>query len=111
MSDVIRVPANFYLGKVYYCLYLMEFVSQIYHDENLKAVAFFKPLVFSTCVENKQSCLLLCDNHMELVILVEAHYDCTSEEEDDLIFDELTKSYCKNCIRHYLNKVYDIFPF
>ena len=48
---------------------------------------------------------------MELVLRVEAHYDCTSEEEDNLIFDELWKSYCENCIRHYLNKVYDIFPF
>ena len=46
---------------------------------------------------------------MELVLRVEAHYDCTSEEEDGLIFDELRESYCKNCIKYYLNKVSDIF--
>ena len=96
-------------------------IYQIYHDDFrlyakiLQAVALFKPssipLVFSTLVENEQSCFLLCDNHMELVLRVEVHYDCTSEEEDDLIFDELRKSYCKNCIKHYLNKVCGIFPF
>ena len=40
-------------------------------------------------MENEQSCFLLCDSHMELVLRVEAHYDCTSEEEDGLIFDEV----------------------
>ena len=46
-----------------------------------------------------------------LVLRVEAHCDCTSEDEDDFIFDELRKSYWKNYIKHYLSKVYDIFPF
>ena len=99
----------------------MGLVSQIYLDdfhlyaEILQAVALFKvlsiPLVVSARVENQQRCFLLCGNHMELILHVEAHYDCTLEEEDDLIFDELKKIYLKNCIKHYLNKVYLIFPF
>ena len=45
MYDVIRAPADFYPGRVYYCTCLMELVSQIYHDdfclyaEILRAVA------------------------------------------------------------------------
>ena len=49
MSDNIRVPNDFYQGRVYYCPCLMGLVNQIYHDdfflfaEILQAVALFKP--------------------------------------------------------------------
>ena len=59
----------------------------------------------------------MCDAHMLLILQAEANYDSTSnydyalESEDDCIFDELSKSYYKDSVRHYMGKVYDILPF
>ena len=64
----------------------MYVIKQIYDDslsnyaEILTALSIYKSgsaLIFTTHVENKESCFLMCDQHMSLILRAEANYDCT----------------------------------
>ena len=61
--------------------------------------------------DREQDCLFLCDRYLILILQNEAHVACTSEQEDDLIVDELGKSFCNSCVTHYIKKVFDIFSY
>ena len=99
----------------------MHVVKKIYDDhfcdyaEILAALSISKPsstLVFTTRVENnKVSCFLMCDEHMLLILWAKANYDCASENDDDFFLESLNERYCKSYVKHYMKKVYDIFPF
>ena len=114
------MSADFYLKRVYSCPCLTYTVNQICDDglreytEISNTILIYKlsqVFAFSTRVENKRSCFVMCDLHILLILHAEASYDCTSETNDDFLFEGLNKRYCKDCVKHYLRKVYDIFPF
>ena len=121
MTNIIKLPADFYPKKMYRCPFLMHVVKQIYDDdfrdytEVLAALSNYKPsstLVFTTQVENnKESCFLMCDQHILLILRAEANYDCASESDDNFLLESLNKRYCKNCAKHCMKKLYYIFRF
>ena len=66
--------------------------------------------VFSLPVQNKTSCMLLCQAHLILTLLSETKYECTSQSESNFLVLALQKCYGKSCIRHYCDKMCHIFP-
>ena len=91
------VPADFYPKRVYCYPYLITVIKQIY-DDSLRNYAEIlnallksaSTLVFITRVENKESYFLMRDQHMSLILLAGANYNCTSKSKDDFFFHELT---------------------
>ena len=96
---------------------IFKFIPSKNYTEILRGVAELMPSTIDLVSSNRvgdyrQDCLLLCDSHVILVLQNEAHFDCTSEEEDnDLIVDELGRSFCNSCVTHYVKKTLDIFPY
>ena len=91
----IEVVTDFYPKRVYRCPYLTQLVNQIYgvglreYAKILMAVSICRMppvFVFSTHVENKESCFLMCVVHMKLILRAEANYDCTTETSDEFLF-------------------------
>ena len=75
-----KVPAEFYPKNVYRCPCRMYAVKQIYDDslrnfaDILDVSSIYKSasiFLFRTCVDNKESCFLMCDQHMLLILRVE----------------------------------------
>lgn len=111
---------KFFPEKVYYCTCLKNAIDEIYKNE----VRCYSEMILavSECfqgdshlyflrVQGKSNCLLLCQVHVIITLLSEAKFDCTSSKEKDLIFDSLTKRYCKSCVRHYCEKLCSIYQF
>ena len=100
---------------------MSDVYSQTNHDDSLcnyaeilDPLSIYKSestLVFTTCGENKESCFLMCNQHMSLILHDKANYDCPSESNDDFLFAELNKRYCKSYIKLYMRKICDILPF
>lgn len=94
---MFEVAADFYPKRVYCYPYLINLIKQIY-DYSLRNYAEIvnallkstSRLVFITCLENKESYFLMRDQHMSLILLAGANYNCTSKSNDDFFFDELT---------------------
>ena len=80
------VPADFYPKKVYCYPYLINVIKQIY-DDSLRNYAEIlnallksaSTLVFITRVENKESYFLMRDQHMSLILLAGANYNCKAK--------------------------------
>ena len=53
----------------------------------------------------------MCAVLMELILHAGTNYDCTSEADNDFFFMGLNKRYWKDCVKHYMRKVYNIFLF
>ena len=66
--------------------------------------------VFSLRVQNKTSCTLLCQGHLIITLLSDTKCECTSQSKSDFLVLALQKCHCKSCIRHYCDKMCDIFP-
>ena len=49
--------------------------------------------------------------HLEQFLLAETKFLSTSEGEGDFYFESLNRHYCKHCIRHYLRKMAEFYPF
>lgn len=69
------------------------------------------PQAFCTRVEKKTSCILVCATHLEIVLMTGINYFCSSEDRGDFLFQNLYKRYCNHCVKYYLRKIYDIYPF
>ena len=67
--------------------------------------------IFGTRVADKKSSVIVCAVHMHLILHTEAKYDCVLEIEVDVFFKSLNKRFCKHCIKNYMRKVYQNFPF
>ena len=83
---------NLIPNKFYRCPCLMHIVNEIY-DANIctnstilefisKSVISPEP-VFCLQVENKASCMLMCQAHLILTLLSETRYKCTSQNDTD----------------------------
>ena len=93
-----EVPVDFYSRKVYRCPCLTYLINQIYdvdiggHSQILKPVLYCRMIptqVFSTRVENKTSCILVCATHLEIILMAETKYFCTLEDDGDFLFHYL----------------------
>ena len=101
---------NFIPRKVYRCPCWTYVVNQI-HDANicsyqliLDAIAksgLAEEKVFSLRVENKTSCMLLCQVHLILTLLPKTKLECTSQSDSDFLNLALQRRYCKSCLKHY----------
>lgn len=68
--------------------------------------------VYCPRVQDKSNCLLLWQAHLVITLLTEVKYYCTSEDnEKDLLFDCMQKRFCKFCVRHYCEKLWNIYQF
>ena len=67
--------------------------------------------VFCTRVNKKKDSLFICQPHLLIKMMVEGKFDCTSENEKDIVFDALQKRYCRSCVRHYCQKLCNIYKF
>ena len=98
----------------------MHVVNQI-RDANIRSYSLIPETISNSCiaeeqvfslqVQNKASCMLLCQAHLILTSVSETKYECTSQSESDFLVLALQKRYCKSSIRHYCEKMCDIFPF
>lgn len=80
----------------------------------LKAIEIGKmsPIfVFCMQTEDKTSGISICALHLEQFLFAFNKFSCTSEEESDFYFESLNRRYCKQCIRHYLRKMAEFYPF
>ena len=59
-------------------------------------------LVFSTRVENRTSCFIICAVHLDLILMTETKYLCASYAESHFYFMSLSRRYCKHCVAYYL---------
>ena len=110
---------NFIPKKVYRCPYLMD-IANFIHDANICSYLMIVDAVSKSClaeeqdfslqVENKTSCMLLCQAHLILTLLSETEYECTSQSDRNFLILSLQRRYCKSCIKHYCENMCDAFP-
>ena len=94
---------NFIPKKVYRCPCLTYVVNQI-HDANIRSYQLIldaisksclvEEQVFSLRVENKTSCMLLCQAYL-ILILSEAKYECTSQSDSNFLTLAFQRRYSK----------------
>ena len=52
--------------------------------------------------------MILCENHLNMLILASSKYDC-STDEGGLLIEKMNKHLCKDCIRRCCNKMTESF--
>ena len=113
MSNSIIKYENFFPEKLYYCPCLENTVNQIFYQQICSYTEMLLAIseccvsdlrVFCTRVNEKKDCLFICQPYLLKTIMVEGKFDCTSENEKDIVFDALRKRYCRSCVRHYCQK-------
>ena len=118
LTTVIKYE-KFFLEKVYHCPFLKNAIEEIFkteiqcYSEIILAVSECckcDPNVYCLRVQEKSNCLFLCQAHL-IIMLSEAKFDCISMDETDLVFNALQKHYCKSCVRHYCEKLCNIYQF
>ena len=86
---------TFIQGKVFYrCPCLMHLVNEISNTnirsylailETISSSCFTPEQFFSLHVENKTSCMIMCQAHLIMTLLLETNYECASESDNDLV--------------------------
>ena len=83
---------TFIQGKVFYrCPCLMHLVNEI-SSKNIRSYLAILETISSSCVtpeqffslhdENKTSCMIMCQAHLILTLLLETNYECASESDN-----------------------------
>ena len=83
---------TFIQGKAFYrCPCLMHLVNEI-SNTNIRSYLAILETISSSCVppeqfvslhvENKTSCMIMCQAHLILALLLETNYECTSESNN-----------------------------
>ena len=86
---------TFIQGKVFYrCPCLMHLVNEI-SNTNIRSYLAILETISSSCVtpeqffslhvENKTSCMIMCQAHLIMTLLLETNYECASENDNDLM--------------------------
>ena len=108
--------------KVCRSLCLMHVINLI-HDANVRSYLLILDAISKSClaeehvcslrVENKTSCMSLCQAHLILNLLSETNYVnmCTSQSDSNFLVLPLRRRYCRSCIKHYCENVCYIFHF
>ena len=114
MSNSIIKYEKFFPEKVYYCLCLENAVNEIFnkqihsYTEMMLAISeccVGDARVFCTRANEKKDCLVLCQPHLLITMMVAGKFDGTSANEKDIAFSALQKRYCRSCVRHYCQKL------
>ena len=107
--------------RVYHCLCLMTFVDEM---ENLMMndidgiLIFLKEIgkteVFSKvyCVKlrNQDDLMILCENHLNVLILASSKYDC-SVSEGGVLIEKMNKRFYKGSVRNCCSKMTEFFLY
>ena len=61
----------------------------------------------------RKNCIVVCNVPLGHFLMDNAETDCISEKGEgrDLRFKQLQKRFCRYCIKHYLKKMSDFYPF
>lgn len=105
---------HFYPKKMYRCLCLIHLIDEIYNADIrnystiLKTITIGKMspiMLFCTKTDGRTNGIAVCTLDLEQFLLAETKFLCTSQEEGSSYFESLNRCYCKQCIRHYLQKM------
>ena len=111
---------NFFPEKVYHCPCLKNAADEIFNNEICSYTEMILAAseccvgdsqVFCMSVEEKTNCLFLCQPHLLITMMSEAKIDCSWACEKVIVFNALHKRYCRGCVRHYCQKLCDIYQF
>ena len=47
--------------------------------------------------------MFLCETHLNIIVMSEMRYDCSSETSKDFYFESIKKHFCTGCLRHFCN--------
>ena len=108
---------NFFPQKVYHCSCLNSVIISCLVDAiySLGDICYkistadtpFKKIYCSKCGDDKKDVVFSCSDHMAIIIFSVKKYDTNPDKSivSVNLYDE-TKSYCKKCVKKYLQKMY-----
>ena len=107
--------------RAYHCPCLMAIIDEmeILMINDLNGILIFlreieKSKVFSKvfCVKliNQTDLMILCENHLNVLIYTSSKNRCSADKGGVLI-DKMNKRYCKGCVRNCCSKMTEFFVY
>ena len=123
----INKYSSFFPRKVYRCppclLNPIKKISNAGRKYNLTEIICFvqafnykisllSDKIFCTKVGDcKEDCLIICKQHLIVVLLALKKFRCMTDSEDDFKISEAKESFCSGCIRTYMRRMTSYFYF
>ena len=115
----------FFPRKVYQCPCLGAVITSCLHDGIYSLADICDEITQTDCTESqkvyctkcgndKQSVVFSCGQHMAMIILAVKRYDCTVSPNKGSVtieFYDESKTYCRGCIKKYLQEMYYYYHF
>ena len=106
----------FFPQKVYRCACLGRVIASCLVDEIYSLADICKKVDETNCEkiycvrcgENKQNAIFSCGDHMAMIIFAVETYNTQSSDQTTgtISFRDETKTYCRICVRKYLQEMY-----
>lgn len=72
----------------------------------------FSEQAFCTKVsEKKENCLIVCREHLIVILIATRKILCTSNDENTLVISSIQERYCMGCIKRYMRQMFSYFYF
>ena len=108
---------NFFPQKVYRCACLGRVIASCLVDEIYSLADICKKVNETNnrekiycvkCGENQQNAIFSCGDHMAMIIFAVKTYNTQSSDQTTgtISFCDETKTYCRICVRKYLQEMY-----
>ena len=109
--------------KVYRCSCLLNTVDECFQSgecslikilDSIMCYDFYLPIlleqIFCTRVgENKEGSLIVCREHLIVILLSKKKYSCTSTEDGRLEVPALQGRFCRGCIMKCMREMFSYF--
>ena len=60
--------------------------------------------------ENKENIMFVCQKHLNIIVMSEMRYNCTSNTAKYFYFVSVNKRFCTGCIKQFCQKFTFLFP-
>ena len=67
--------------------------------------------IFYLRVENKKSCIIMCQAHLIVTLFSKPKFDCASEADTDFFIESLQKHFWKGCVKKYCENMCKLYAF